>query len=183
MMRNTWLTRSGLLVLAMVLCSGCTSQQQVFDGYQPIEVWTAMRAVAESPTYSDWHVTMNEVWVDEDAARIEVYRETRRLLYRAGAKPSNQRRTWRFQLALISDAPPTVRFVSRGAGIPAHAQAEVDRFFIDLRQMLRQDFGEPAPSEASPTSAESHNDQPQPEAVSSDAESDSAVPIDVDDLD
>lgn len=170
---------SSVLVLALagLILGGCTSKSRTFHGRSADEVWRAMQAVAESPEYDDWHVTENEVWVHDDDARIEVYRETRRLLYRAGAKPLPQRRSWRFQLLLDDTDPPTARFVSRGMAIPGHAQAEADRFFIDLHRTLSPDL-----PRSQRTKRPSADETARPAADEPVVEDATPVPFDVDDL-
>lgn len=155
-------------VLLLVL-SGCTSKRYAYPGHTPDQVWTVMQAVAESPEYDDWHLTMNEVWVDEEQARIEVYRELRRTLHRPRSRPVNQRRTWRLQFVLEDRDPPTVRFVSRGMGVPAQALDEANRYLVDVRRMLQSEYSTGIPH--------------QPTAIEPDETSDMVAPeIDIDDL-
>ncbi len=127
-------------IVVLLAGFGCTSRTQTYPNHTVGQVWAAMQAVAESPEYDDWHVMSNDVWVDDEQARIEVYREVRRTLHRPRSQPLNQRRTWRLQMLLVDDDPPTVRIVSRGIGIPAHAQEETDRSLIDIRKILQTEF-------------------------------------------
>lgn len=168
---NTTTFTTICLACVLLAFSGCTTKRQAYPNHTSNQVWVAMQAVAESPEYDDWHVTSNEVWVDQEQARIEVYREIRRTLHRPRAKPSNQRRTWRLQYVLEDGDPPTVRVVSRGMGVPAHALEEADRYLLDVRRMLQSEFATPPPA---PVAREA----PQAEPVSG------TVPeIDIDDLD
>lgn len=134
-----------------------------------------MLAVAESPEYDDWHVTMNEVWVDDEQARIEVYRELRRILHRPRQQQVNQRRTWRFQITLEDDDPPTARIVSRGMSVPAHAMKEVDRYLVDVRSMLNTGIATSSPRAPEEQTKRGPDDEvAQPEFVPE---------VDLDDLD
>lgn len=129
-----------LLVIAMLswLLSGCTSVKHTFTDVPAEQVWTAMVAVAEHPRYDDWHLAENDVWVDQPAHRIEVYRRLQRVLYRPAAKPFPQQQAWRFQIEFEPDdgAAPEAVFTSRGFNIPAYAWAEGDRYFADVRDIL-----------------------------------------------
>ena len=75
--------RLSTLILATGFISatvGCTTRSQVFEGYGDDQLWTAMVASAQKPTYDDWRVMDNEVYVDEATRRIEVYRVLKRTL-------------------------------------------------------------------------------------------------------
>ena len=124
---------AGLVIWATV--SGC-SAERTFDGYGSDQVWTAMVAAAETPAYADWTVAANDVWVDESAQRIEIYRHLRRVLYGPGADPRSETQTWRFEVRLEGRDPPTASFVSRGLGLPTDAQHEASRFFLDVHDLL-----------------------------------------------
>jgi hypothetical protein len=124
------------MVVAMAAAGGCTSVDRSFDGYGRDQVWTAMVAAAETPAYVDWKVATNDVWVDEADRRIEIYRNLRRVLYRPGADPLRETRTWRFEVRLDEGDPPTAIFVSRGAGLPTDAQHEANRYFLDVQDLL-----------------------------------------------
>jgi hypothetical protein len=173
-----------LALLLVVPLTGCTSKRQAYPNHSPGQVWTAMQAVAESPEYDDWHLTANEVWVDEEQARIEVYREVRRTLHRPRSKPVNQRRTWRLRFVLEDEDPPTVRVVSRGMGVPAHALQEADRYLIDVRRMLQTEYAAAVPHRPEPSPEEADPLAPQPEPRDAQREPAGVVPpVDVDDLD
>ncbi len=101
-------------VIVLLVAGGCTSIERTFDGYRSDQVWTAMVAAAETPAYADWTVAANDVWVDESAQRIEIYRHLRRVLYRPGADPHRETQTWRFEVRLRGRNPPTANFISRG---------------------------------------------------------------------
>jgi hypothetical protein len=125
-----------ILLVATAAAGGCTSVEHTFDGYGSDQVWTAMRAAAETPAHSDWKVAGNDVWVDEADRRIEIYRRLRRVLYRPDAKPLRESQTWRFEVRLTALEPPTARFVSRGGALPTDAKREANRFFLDVQDLL-----------------------------------------------
>ncbi len=132
----------GALVALGCLC-GCASVKQSFPGHAPEQVWAAMVAVARTPSYESphpgktWTVVTNEVWVDEPEARIEIFRRLSRSVPRPGAEPKFQQREWRFQVRLKSSDPPAATFVSRSGSVPMHARAEAERYFADVRSLLR----------------------------------------------
>ncbi len=132
----------GALVALGGLC-GCTSAKQSFPGHAPQQVWAAMVAVARTPNYESpdpdktWTVVANEVWLDEPEARIEIFRRLSRSVPRPGAEPQSQQREWRFQIRLESSDPPVATFVSRSGSVPMHAHAEAERYFADVRSLLR----------------------------------------------
>lgn len=132
----------GALVALGCLC-GCTSIKQSFPGHAPQHVWAAMVAVARTPNYESpdpdktWTVVTNEVRLYEPEARIEIFRRLFRSVPRLGAEPQSQQREWRFQIRLESSDPPAATFVSRGGSVPMHAHAEAERYFADVRSLLR----------------------------------------------
>ncbi|NNF43797.1 MAG: hypothetical protein HKN62_12290 [Phycisphaerales bacterium] len=127
---------------ALVLATGCTSVTEVFPGERADHVWAAMVAVAETPEYETddpterWTVRENEVWVDEENARIEIYRTLDRVLHQPRTRPVRQQRTWRLQVWFDSTEPPVATVVSRGAAVPMHAAGEADRYFADVWNVL-----------------------------------------------
>lgn len=126
-----------VLFAAMFLSlAGCTTVKQSFVDVPADTVWTAMVAVAREPRYDDWTVAANDVWVDPAKRRIEVYRRVHRVLFRPAAEPWPQSRAWRFRISLEGDAAPQGVFVSRGWGVPAHAQHEASRYFQDVLRVL-----------------------------------------------
>ena len=126
-------SRLMVVLLAVSMLLGCTTVHQEFAGLPSDQVWTALVAVAESPDYDDWTVTENEVWVDEAAQRIEIYRRLRRVIHQPAYKARRENREWRFQVIF---EPPLATFTSRGMGVPSHAQDEADRYFEDVLDML-----------------------------------------------
>jgi hypothetical protein len=123
-------------LVVLLAVGGCTSVERSFDGYGSDQVWTAMVATAKAPAYADWKVAANDVWVDASEQRIEIYRHLRRVLYRPGANPHHETQTWRFEVRLKDQTPPTATFVSRGVGLPTAAQFEADRFFLGVHDLL-----------------------------------------------
>ena len=134
-----------VVILAATLLCGCTTVQREFLGSPSDQVWTAMVAVAQSPDYDDWTVTQNDVWVDDASQRIEIYRRMRRVIHQPAYRARRENREWRFQ---VTFEPPMATFISRGMGVPAHAQEEAEHYFDDVLDLLG---GMPAASEE-PTS-------------------------------
>lgn len=138
-----------LLLTALLMIGGCATVSESFPGRDPDQVWTALVAVAETPSYDDddptkrWWVKENRVWVDEANARIEIYRELDRMLRRGTSPPLRQERTWRFQIVLDAEGP-TATFTSRGVGVPMRAVAEGNRYFTDVHALL-DGTGQPEP--------------------------------------
>ena len=99
--------------------------------------------MAETPDYESdedpgrrWTVRTNDVWIDTEQSRIEIYRQLDRILHRPGSKPLRENREWRFRIVFLTEPEPTVTFTSRGFEVPSHAQDEADRFFEDVRAIL-----------------------------------------------
>ena len=147
-----------LITIIAPICGCATGESQSFPGYDGRVVWTALTAVAQSPSYDDleparrWLVDENQVWVDEPRARIEIFRRVHRM---EGIRITNQHRnerTWRFQVLFHDGNTPSASFHARGLSIPMQAQAEADRYFADVRELLRGiEVLMPEESEASST--------------------------------
>lgn len=128
-----------LVVLALPTLAACTNRQQAYPDVPPEQLWTAMKAAAREPTYRDWFVLENSVAVDEADRRIEVYRELRRDVVSPSTPPLREDQSWRFTITMDAPPPPKppeATFVSRTAGVPAHAWDEADRFFADVQALL-----------------------------------------------
>ena len=143
MSTNTMRFAPPLLVFAvLVLLTGCTVYERNYPGRSADQVWSAMVAVAQQPDYSSekwgkWHVMQNEVWVDEPKARIEVYRELRRVVHNAGSVgPDEQDREYRMTIRLRDSGTPRIRFETRALEIPADGFTESQRFFDDVGELL-----------------------------------------------
>lgn len=132
-----------LIVTSIALLGGCANRTATFPGHSDPEVWNAMVTVAENPVYDDWHVFENEVMAARPEGRIEIYRILRRDLVRVGQDPIRQEEGWRFNVQFLQTEPPTIRFITRQAAVPAHLWREADRYFADMRTILaRQDSAE-----------------------------------------
>lgn len=132
-------------VASMLPLAGCTTERQVISQYTNEEVWAAMIDVAKHPDYNDpdytkrWTVRENNAWVDEPEHRIEIYRRVERVLQRPGTQSMYEEREWRFEVRLEwTDKPEDreVTFISRGVGVPAHAQYEAHRYQNQLWETL-----------------------------------------------
>ncbi len=134
-----FLRRTALALLPLGLLAGCTTRSQVFEAYSDEQLWTAMVATANAPTYDDWHVRRNEVFVDEDQRRIEILRVLRRTFVSPHADPLRQEREWRFEILLAHDEEldaPVVDFTARQLTVPAHVWQEAERYFAEMRTLL-----------------------------------------------
>jgi hypothetical protein len=135
---------AALLSLVM-LSGGCTTVSETYPDHHSSSVWAAARAVAETPEYRQWHLVENAVWEDREQARLEIYRRVERVERHpsiiGASRPHHERRTYRFRVTLdeaqAPDKPATLRFVSRGFGVPMHAREEGERYFADVWRMLQ----------------------------------------------
>lgn len=128
-----------LAAAAVLAATGCTTQTQTFEGYSDEQVWSAMVAAARSPEYDDWKIAENEMFVDEEGRRLEVYRVVRRLYVTPHSEPLKESREWRMQMVLAHDdeaGAPVVDFTARQITVPAHVWAEADRYFNQVRSLL-----------------------------------------------
>lgn len=136
-----------ILVLAMLTGCGVTEKRAIVTGRDPAQIWAAMKAVANEPDYyatsvdvgERWVVRENNVWVDEDAGRIEVYRRLEREIHMPLSKPRHETRDWKFEITLRqppSPAAPIMFFRTRNSGVPAHAWEEASRYFDEVEQFL-----------------------------------------------
>ncbi len=150
-------SRLMVVLLAVSMLLGCTTVHQEFAGLPSDQVWTALVAVAESPDYDDWTVTDNDVWVDEAAQRIEIYRRLRRVIHQPAYKARRENREWRFHVIFEPTDPPLATFTSRGLGVPSQAQHEGERYFQDVLDLLS---GMPQQDEAPSTASSDTSDTP-----------------------
>jgi len=128
-----------LAVPAITSLLGCTSRSQVFEGYGDDQLWTAMVATARAPSYDDWKIDENEVFVDDAQRRIEIYRVLKRTYVSPYSDPRKEEEEWRFQIVLARDAEldqPMVDFTARQITVPAHVWDEADRYFAQMRLLL-----------------------------------------------
>ena len=134
------------VVMTMLLtAAGCQSFTRSYGDTPPERVWTAMKAVAQTPTYTDenpariWTVTENEAYIDEETLEIEVFRQLERNVptWKPGSDtPDVERRTWKLGFSLDPNSPPTTRVKSRSGAIPMHVREEAMRFFRDVDDIL-----------------------------------------------
>lgn len=128
-----------LAVPAITSLLGCTSRSQVFEGYGDDQLWTAMVATARAPSYDDWKIDENEVFVDDAQRRIEIYRVLKRTYVSPYSDPRKEEEEWRFQIVLARDTEldqPMVDFTARQLTVPAHVWDEADRYFAQMRLLL-----------------------------------------------
>lgn len=134
-----------MVVVSMGLTqSGCkTVHTESFEGREPAQVWTAMKAVAQSPGYYDnWFVTANELAVYEEDRRIEIHRELTRDMVVPGSGPQRERRDMDQTITLVVDADegddvePVIKFTTAGPSIPVRDQSEAEMFFEEVWEIL-----------------------------------------------
>lgn len=175
---------AALLPLWLMAGGGCTTAKATFPSESPEAVWTALVAVAESPDYDAeaiddrWRVKENAVRVDRENARIEIYRQLRRTINKAGSRPWSESQEWRFRIVMEELEPPTAVFTSRGLAVPAHAKAEAKRYFDDVRALLDTESmegagdGERAGGAAQSEPGATQDDLPEPAVRMEDLEPD-----------
>ena len=140
-----YLLKVSVMLSFALLLGGCSTQREVFTAHPADEVWTAMKAVAETPDYAQgdlsnrWTVRANNIWIDDETRRIEIARELERIYHQPGSTPHQENRAWKFTVRLESNDPPTAAITSRGMGVPAHAWEEADRYFDEVWQVLRSE--------------------------------------------
>ena len=132
---------AALLIAGPAITSllGCTSRSQIFEGYGDDQLWTAMVATARAPSYDDWKIDENEVYIDDARRRIEIYRVLKRTYVSPYSDPRKEEEEWRFQIVLARDQEldqPMVDFTARQMTVPAHVWDEADRFFAQMRLLL-----------------------------------------------
>ena len=131
----------GLAVAACISLGlgGCVTRTQPLSGYSSDEVWIAMQAVADSPSYDDWHIVQNDVYANDDTRSIEIYRELKRVYVSPTSDPQKQERDWRFQILLLEDTETrlfSIDFTARQLAVPAHVWDEADRYFAQVNALL-----------------------------------------------
>jgi hypothetical protein len=136
-----------IFTIPLLTACGVTERRAVVGGRDPAQIWAAMKAVAQTPDYymaSDdigerWIVRSNDVWIDDDAGRIEVYRRLEREIHQPLAKPQHEQREWKFEIVLEQPAPPAepiMLFRTRNSGVPAHAWQEAAWYFNEVERFL-----------------------------------------------
>jgi len=127
------------VLLAATGAAGCSSHRQSFPEAPPEQVWTAMKAAAQEPTYTDWIVLENAVAVEEEARRIEVYRRLRRDQVSPGVTPRRENQEWKLTIVLehaSPEEPVEAVFIAREPSAPMNADREAQRYFNDVRVLL-----------------------------------------------
>lgn len=120
-----------------IALAGCATYTHEYPNHSADQVWNAALAVAESPDYQgEWHVTQNEIWVDDEWARIEVQREIRRLTNAPFTKASPEKRNWQFRITMDSESPVTLAFSNRNPTMPGWTLEEANRYFGEISQLL-----------------------------------------------
>ena len=131
------------ITLLAPVCGCATVTSRSFPGYDSHVVWTALTAVAQSPSYDDlepamrWIVDENQAWADESTGRIEIFRRVHRMEGKRITHQHRNERTWRFQVVFHDGNTPSATFTARGMSIPTQVLDEANRYFADVRELLR----------------------------------------------
>lgn len=133
------LIQLGVLVF---MAAGCSIKES-FPGSTNDQVWKAMKATAQTPDYESahytkrWTVIDNFVDIDEESHIIEIDRSLERILQRPMTKPLYEKNSWVFTVELIDGDPPVTSIHNRGVSLPTKFQFEAERFFSDMRTLLK----------------------------------------------
>jgi hypothetical protein len=148
--------RVAILAMAVLAAAGCRVQERAYPGHTPAAVWTAVRAVAETPEYETgpaadrWNVDLNEVQLDEDAGRLEIHRVLSRTHLRTRGDRFIEQRRWKLGVSVTPLAAEEaggeaggamVRLASRGPAIPTRVHLEAERFFDQVAELLAAPAG------------------------------------------
>ena len=125
-----------LILSAVALLPGCTTNTAVFKDRSPEQVWTVMVTVAQSPEFDDWTVMENDVWVDPNYDRVEIHRRLKRDYHQPNLEPVRQIETYDLQFILERTDPPVVSATIRNPVIPVKGQAMIKHFFDEMRALL-----------------------------------------------
>lgn len=119
--------------------TGCSTMSRDYPGVGRDALWNAAVGAARHPSYSDWVVAQNGVFVDEAQGRIEVFRELKRDFAPPGAGLERQSETWTFSVRVdMTDTVPKVLLDSRsGLRTPAFRR-QGDHFFEQIDSRLAQ---------------------------------------------
>ena len=129
-----------ICVLGLML-AGCAAHQP-FPGHTDDQVWTVMKAVAQSPDYKTahytkrWFIVNNFVDIDEDSKVIEIDRELERVLQRPQTNPLYEKVNWIFTVRLLDGDPPVVEIENRSPSLPTKFDFEAQRYFADMQVLL-----------------------------------------------
>ena len=138
-----------LLISLQFIMVGCSIKES-FPGSTSDQVWTAMKATAQSPDYQDAHYTKrwtiidNFVDIDEESHVIEIDRSLERVLQRPMTNPLYEKSSWIFTVELIDGDPPVASIHNRGVSLPTKFQFEAERFFSEMRMLLKSPDSDPA---------------------------------------
>lgn len=156
-----------MLTIPFLAACGVTERRALVTGHDVDQVWSAMKAVAQTPDYylnnedvtQRWVVMDNEVFIDDDAHRMEVQRRVERELHKPRSPVRYEQRAWKFEIALEWPKPsksqaksgeqvqPVMLFRTRNSGVPAHAWEEAEMYFNEVEKFLGP---MPAPAESMP---------------------------------
>ena len=154
-----------LLVLTLPFLAACgvTERRALVTGHDTEQVWSAMKAVAQTPDYymnsadvtQRWMIMENNVWIDDDAHRMEVQRRLERELHQPRSPVRQEQREWKIEIALEWPKPskdgvagePVMLFRTRNTGVPAHAWEEAGMYFDAVESFLGP---MPPPAESMP---------------------------------
>ena len=131
------------LILLQFVLIGCSIKES-FPGSTSDQVWTAMKATAQSPDYQNahytkrWTVIDNFVDIDEASHVIEIDRSHERILQRPMTNPLYERTAWIFTVELLDGDPPVASIQNRGVSLPTKFQFEAERFFAEMRTLLER---------------------------------------------
>ncbi|MDZ4831139.1 MAG: hypothetical protein SGJ09_13205 [Phycisphaerae bacterium] len=159
-----------LFVLASAISAagvvGCSSHTESFPGKSRDQVWTAMLAAANEPTYKNWHVIENDVWAYEADSRIEIWRLLRRYKDSGAQWPRLEDSEWTFSVVLEATEPPSASFTNRSMGIPSHGWEQTDRYFEQVWEILGGRSANRALTPAAPRTTVPAVPSPEPNPVS-----------------
>ncbi len=123
----------------ILLAAGCNTVSRDYPGASHDELWQAALGAARNPKYSNWFVMENGVFVDENANRIEIYRELKRDFAEPGEALRRQNETWTFSVLVdADDRVPKIILNSRAAIRPPNFLTEADHFFGEIDSRLAQ---------------------------------------------
>lgn len=122
--------------LVVVLTTGCTTQSAAFPGRSPEQVWTALVTVSEEPQYDNWVLIENNVWVDSNYDRVEIYRRLRREVHRIESPTIREDELLELQFVLERTEPPVVTGVVRNPMVRGKGLLALEHIFGEMRKVL-----------------------------------------------
>ncbi len=128
-----------MMCAVILLAAGCNTVSRDYPGVSHDQLWQAALGAARNPKYSNWFVMENGVFVDENANRIEIYRELKRDFAEPGEALRRQNETWTFSVLVdADDRVPKIILNSRAAIRPPNFLTEADHFFGEIDSRLAQ---------------------------------------------